>query len=55
MNGDNYPLIRKFTECVSFDLLLKLLEKQKMKSPALALMYNAYLRPQKKYKPYIFH
>lgn len=26
-----------------------------MKSPTLALIFHAYLKPQKKYKPYIFH
>jgi hypothetical protein len=26
-----------------------------MKGPVLSLIYNAYLKPQKKYKPHIFH
>lgn len=26
-----------------------------MKGPVLSLIFNAYVRPQKKYKPQIFH
>lgn len=55
MNGNNYPLIRNFTSVVTFDLLLKILKKEEMKGPVLSLLYNAYLKPQKKYKPHIFH
>ena len=55
MNGNNYPLIRIFVSVVSFDLLLKLLDKKQMKGPVLSLIYNAYLKPQKKYKPHIYH
>lgn len=55
MNGNNYGLIRNFTSVIPFSLLLKLLNKQDMKGPVLSLIYNAYLKPQKKYKPQIFH
>ena len=53
--NNNYELIQKFTQEVSMGLLLKLLEKDDMKGPALSLIYNAYLRPSISYKPNIFH
>ena len=55
MNNNNFPLIKNFNQHMDRGLLLKLLRKDEMKGPCLSLLLNAYLKPERRYKPQIFH